>query len=649
MEFRPIALCNVVMKIVMKVLDNRLKEELQMSEADDHSTYLRLQNILGRKRYALLGYPKEKVKERIQNWDGKLVAKSVGISVEHPVAYLHTQNGLGEFLIKRLQLIACPLLLRANLPTSVWGHAILRAANLIRIRPSSYNKQSPHQLALGQIPDVSHFRIFGCVVYVPIAPPQRLKMGPQRRMGIYVGFDSPSIIRYLEPLTGDVFTIRYANYHFDESIFPTLVGDKLLHKINPDLTWNTSGLNALDPRTNQCESEVQRIIHMQNIVNKMPDIFSDSRHIVKLHIPAINAPASVEIPIHKSVPEELINKSKPRQKRGRPIGAKDVVPRKWKTIGHASEVANVPDNTPEVETYSHVMDGVTFHFLIGKDITNVAAYLKTEFEMKDLGKTRFCLGIQVEHLSSGILVHQSTYTDKILDRFYMDKAHLLTTPMVVRSLEVENDPFCPRKENEDPLGPEVPYLSAIGALMYLANNTRPDIAFAVNLLARFSSDPTKRRWDGIKHILRYLRGTIDLGLFFSNNSKSQLVGYTDAGYLSDPHVGQSQKGYLFTYYGTAIAWKSTKQTMAATSSNHAELLAIHEASRECVWLRSIIQHIRHSCGLSNVTDGPTILFEDNSACIRQLKEGYIKGDRTKHILPKFFYTHELQENGDIEV
>ncbi|KAL8134520.1 hypothetical protein AgCh_009515 [Apium graveolens] len=276
-------------------------------------------------------------------------------------------------------------------------------------------------------------------------------------------------------------------------------------------------------------------------------------------------------------------------------------------------------------------------------------YVNNQFEMKDLGRTRFCLGIQVEHLSSGIFVHQSNYTEKILDRFYMDKAHPLTTPMVVRSLEVEKDPFRHRKQDEETLGPEVPYLSAIGALMYLANNTRPDIAFAVNLLARFSSDPTKRHWDGIKHIFRYLRGTIDLGLFFPNNSRSRLVGYADAGYMSDPHFGRSQTGYLFTYCDITISWKSTKQNMAATSSNHAELLAIHEARRKCIWLRSVIQHIRESRGLSSISDSPTVLFEDNSACIKQLKEGYIKGDRTKHILPKFFYTHELQENGDINV
>ena len=76
--------------------------------------------------------------------------------------------------------------------------------------------------------------------------------------------------------------------------------------------------------------------------------------------------------------------------------------------------------------------------------------------------------------------------------------------------------------------------------------------------------------------------------------------------------------------------------MVATSSNHSEIIAIHEASRECIWLRSMIHHIQESCGLF-------------SACIAQIKGGYIKGDRTKHISPKIFYTHELQKNGEIDV
>ena len=99
-------------------------------------------------------------------------------------------------------------------------------------------------------------------------------------------------------------------------------------------------------------------------------------------------------------------------------------------------------------------------------------------------------------------------------------------------------------------------MSAIGGLMYLANCTRPDIAFATNLLARYNSSPTRRHWTGIKHIFCYLQGTIDLGLFYPRNSDFALVGFADAGYLSDPHKARSQTGYDFTVGGTAISWCS---------------------------------------------------------------------------------------------
>ena len=73
-----------------------------------------------------------------------------------------------------------------------------------------------------------------------------------------------------------------------------------------------------------------------------------------------------------------------------------------------------------------------------------------------------------------------------------------------------------------------------------------------------------------------------MGLYYSKESKSQLIGYADAGYLSDPHKTRSQTGYVFTYGRTTISWRSVKQTMVTISSNHSEILAIHEASRECV-------------------------------------------------------------------
>jgi hypothetical protein len=89
--------------------------------------------------------------------------------------------------------------------------------------------------------------------------------------------------------------------------------------------------------------------------------------------------------------------------------------------------------------------------------------------------------------------------------------------------------------------------------MYLANNTRPDIEFAVNLLARHSAAPTKRHWVGVKSILRYLKDTKDLGLFYSRNQDLILLGYTYAGYLSDPYNGISQTGFVFLQGGTTIS------------------------------------------------------------------------------------------------
>ena len=222
---------------------------------------------------------------------------SIGIEVEHSVAHTHTQNGLAESFIKRLQLIARPLLMRTNLPTTAWGHAILHAASLVRLRPTSYHKYSPLQLVNGQEPNISHLKIFGCAVYVPISPPQRTKMGPQRRLGVYIGFDSPSIIKYLEPKTGDLFTARFADCQFDETVFPALGGDKTkFEKEKQEILWNAVSLSHYDPRTNQCGLEVQKIIHLQEVANRLPDAFTDVKNVTKSHIPAVNVPCNIKLP-----------------------------------------------------------------------------------------------------------------------------------------------------------------------------------------------------------------------------------------------------------------------------------------------------------------------------------------------------------------
>ena len=114
-----------------------------------------------------------------------------------------------------------------------------------------------------------------------------------------------------------------------------------------------------------------------------------------------------------------------------------------------------------------------------KELTKTAEYLKNEFEMKDLGKTKFCIGLQIEHFLNGVLVHQSTY----IKNYLVPKYHILVPLMHLCILLIVQDHI---------------------------------LLFSVNLLARYSSAPTRRHWKGIQHILRYLSGTTDMGLYYSN-------------------------------------------------------------------------------------------------------------------------------------
>jgi hypothetical protein len=105
---------------------------------------------------------------------------------------------------------------------------------------------------------------------------------------------------------------------------------------------------------------------------------------------------------------------------------------------------------------------------------------------------------------------------------------------------------------------------------------------------------------------------------------------------------------MFLHGETTISWKSCKQTLIDTSTNHSGIIALYEAARECAWLRRVINHIQVSCGIERI-GSPIIIYEDNAACIAQMQSGYVKSNVTKHITPKIFYPHELQVNVEISI
>ncbi|XP_047307541.1 uncharacterized protein LOC124911138 [Impatiens glandulifera] len=156
-------------------------------------------------------------------------------------------------------------------------------------------------MVYGHEPNISHLRIFECAVYVSIALPQRTKMKPQRRLEIYIGYESPSIIKYLEPLTGDSFTAQE---------------NKQLEK---EIIWRELSLAHYDPRTKQSELEVQKIIHLQNLANQLPDAFTDPKKVTKSYIPVANAPIRIHVPEGQPT---TANEPKMQVKCGRSVGPK---------------------------------------------------------------------------------------------------------------------------------------------------------------------------------------------------------------------------------------------------------------------------------------------------------------------------------------
>ncbi|POM67427.1 RxLR effector candidate protein, partial [Phytophthora palmivora] len=187
-----------------------------------------------------------------------------------------------------------------------------------------------------------------------------------------------------------------------------------------------------------------------------------------------------------------------------------------------------------------------------------------------------------------------------------------------------------------------PCRELVGALMYLATSTRPNIAYAVGEVAKFCERYNKSHWVAAKRILKYLKTTQDVGLVFNGGIKGELVGYADANWAGDLDTRRSTTGYVFFLNGSAISWKSKRQPTVATSSTEAEYMALYNAIQEAVWLRQLLKDL----GYEN--KGATTIYQDNQGCIALAKNPAYH-TRTKHIDIKFHFLREKVESKTVEL
>ena len=281
-------------------------------------------------------------------------------------------------------------------------------------------------------------------------------------------------------------------------------------------------------------------------------------------------------------------------------------------------------------------------FLFASSLTTLSDYKKqlhALFEMEDLGEARLILGTRLtrDRVKRTITLSQADYVTGLLKRFDAADLNPAATPMEA-ALQLARCPTDHQPSAED----ITRYQSTVGALMYAACVTRPDITYAVTVLAQYSARPHTSHFNALKRVLRYLRGTTDQTLTYTGTSDPTplLVGYTDSDWANNQDDRRSVTGYVFTLSGGPISWNSRRQHTIAQSSVEAEYMAMAESVKEAIWLRRLLGELSH-----DITS-PTPLHADNTGSIA-LAGNPEHHARTKHIDVKYHLTREHLERGTI--
>ena len=281
--------------------------------------------------------------------------------------------------------------------------------------------------------------------------------------------------------------------------------------------------------------------------------------------------------------------------------------------------------------------------IVGRNVSRIDSLkkqLSKFFAMKDLGLVKRIIGIRIERdrASKKLYMSQEQYIEKVLARFNMSKAKVVSSPLASHfKLSSRHSPSTD-KEKEDMR--RVLYASAVGSLMYAMVYTRPDIAYAVGVVSRFLSNPGRQHWEAVKWIMRYLRGTSKLKLTFGSG-KPVLIGYTDSDMARDVDNRKSTSGYLMTFSGGVVSWQSRLQKCVALSTTEAEYIAAAEACKELLW----IKHFMRELGFKQQH---YVVYCDNQSAIHLSKNSTFHA-RSKHIDMRYHWMRDALNDNLFEI
>ena len=256
--------------------------------------------------------------------------------------------------------------------------------------------------------------------------------------------------------------------------------------------------------------------------------------------------------------------------------------------------------------------------------------MQSEFEMSMMGELNYFLGLQIKQTNDGIFVNQAKYCKELIKRFGMENSKHLATPM-------NTSCYLDKDESGQPVDPKQ-YRGMIGSLLYLSAS-RPDIMFSVCMCARLQSDPKFSHLMAVKRIIRYLLGTVSLGLWYPKNSLCNLVGYSDSDFAGSKTDRKSTSGTCQFIGPALVSWNNKKQNSVALSTVEAEYISAGSCCAQILWMKQqlsdygiVLDHIPIKC--------------DNTSAIN-ISKNPVLHSRTKHIEIRHHFIRDHVLKGDV--
>lgn len=263
--------------------------------------------------------------------------------------------------------------------------------------------------------------------------------------------------------------------------------------------------------------------------------------------------------------------------------------------------------------------------------------LSQKFDVKVLGKTKKLLGVDFEESDGELYIHQSDYISKVCAEYEKYRFPITSLPIPVGVIYSKKQ--CPKRECEVQEMSRIPYRNLIGSLAFLANRTRPDICYALNIFSQFQENPGKAHWEGLLKVLGYVKHTKNFKLNLSEIRNLKLTAYSDADFANNRDDRTSMGGLILFIDKSPIIWRSFKQKSICLSNMESEFVALTESAKELIWYQRVLLECQKAKIFKECNSTP-LLLADNQASIDFVKSP-LENHRTKHIDVKLFFVRDF--------